>query len=246
MRLFYLGLLFVFLPFVQTARAQDCTGPSGAKGDVMFNSSFDAFQGCTSRGWMAFHQPAPPPPPPPDPCTTSGAPGTACADGQTVYAGSWNGSRYYTTVADQGANAYWGTHNVLLGANAQSMTDGLTNTNTALASIEANPGASCAGTYNPPGCAPNAHMLCKDLRTTLGGDWYLPAQNELINVIYANRVAIGGITDDDPWGDPWSLETAYWSSTESGEEVAFYVKFQNGEDHFYLKSGNFRVRCVKR
>lgn len=198
----------------------------------MFNSSFDAFQGCTARGWMAFHQPAP------DPCTISGTPGTACADGQTVYAGTWNGSRYYTTTADQSASARYGTRGVTLGANAQSLTDGLTNTNTALISIDANPQTGICNTnpYNPPICAPNAHFLCRDLRTTLGGNWYLPAYNEIVNILYANRNAIGGFSN-----------TYYWSSSEIDNNYGESVSLLNGSSPaFTSKNSPYPVRCVRR
>ncbi len=234
MRLCYLVFLFALLSFAQAANAQDCTGPNGVKGDVIYNNSFDTFQGCTARGWMGFHQSAP------DPCTTSGTPGTACADGQTVYAGSWNGNRYYTTKADQSASAYWGAFLVNLGANAQSLTDGLTNTNTALASIEGNPqaGACNAVPYNPPACMPNAHILCKDLRSTLGGDWYLPARDEIMNVLYANKDAIGGFP---------SVDTLYWSSTELGNTSAHTVGIPSGivtsRSRYDLST---RTRCVRR
>ncbi len=158
-------VLLVLLGVATSAQAQSCSNPAGVTGDIIYNASDDVFQGCTPSGWMAFHQI------PPDPCTVSATAGTLCADGQTVYAGSWAGNRYYTTIADQTAGSRYGTHNVLLGANAQSVSDGWTNTNTALASIDANPqaGGCSASPYNPPACALNAPVLCRDLRTTLGG-----------------------------------------------------------------------------
>lgn len=225
--------LFAFTTLIfatSPARAQGCTNPNGVKGDLLFNSTYDVMQGCTARGWMAFHEPAPP-----DPCITSGTPGTACNDGQTVYAGSWNGSRYYTTTADQSAIAYWGTYGVSLGASAQSVSDGLTNTNTALASIEANPSGSCSGQFNPPGCTPNAHVLCKNLRTSLGGNWYLPANDEILNVLYANQLAIGGL-----------MSTMYWSSTEYDAYNGYDVTLSDGSTGRTNKSNDNRVRCVRR
>lgn len=47
-----------FMLCTASAHAQDCTNPNGIKGDVIFNSTYDVMQGCTARGWMAFHQPA--------------------------------------------------------------------------------------------------------------------------------------------------------------------------------------------
>lgn len=209
-----------------------CPGRSFKAGRVIYNADHGVLQVCLADNtWKALHKPAPS-----DPCTTSGTPGTACADGQTVYAGSWNGSRYYTTKADQSAGAYWGTYNVTLGVSAQSLTDGLTNTNTALASIEANPqtGGCSAAPYNPPACAPNAHILCKDLRATLGGNWYLPAIDEIINVLYANRTAIGGFS------------TFYWSSTTTLTSAAKAMSFSGGFDTYGYVNTPWRVRCVRR
>lgn len=87
-------LVFSVLP----AQAQDCTNPNGIKGDLLFNETYDVLQGCTARGWMAFHEPAIPVP---DPCTTTSTPGTLCADGVTKYAGtlSYDGTRLYVPLA---------------------------------------------------------------------------------------------------------------------------------------------------
>ncbi len=216
-------------------RAQDCSNPDGIKGDVIFNTTYDAFQGCTGHGWAAFHVPAAAV----DPCVTSSTPGTACADGQTVYAGSYNGNRYYTTKTDQSTDSYWGTRGVTLGAGAQDPDNGLANTNTALASIEGNPQAGIcnAAPYNPPACTPNAFVLCKNLRSTLGGDWYLPAYNEIVNVLYANRAAIGGFSSD-----------RYWVSYEPDANFAFTLDFYDGNVWpvgKHTNTGN-RTRCVRR
>ncbi len=43
--------------------AQDCTGPDGYTGTILYNASFDVFQGCTLNGWVAFHAVKSPPPP---------------------------------------------------------------------------------------------------------------------------------------------------------------------------------------
>ncbi len=233
---FSLLLLFTVFLNVTPAWAQ-CTGPVGALGDMIFNQTHDSFQGCTTRGWMVFHEPDMPV----DPCTVSNVVGTACTDGQTVYAGTWNSNRYYTTVADQtaGLTAYYGTYNATLGVNAQSADDGFLNTNTALTTIEANPSSGfCGDQFNPPDCMPNAHALCKGLRTTLGGDWYLPAMNELINVLYTNRVAINGFST--------ASSDYYWSSTETNNLSAKRVQFSNGASSDDFKDRRFRVRCLRR
>lgn len=198
-------------------QAQDCSSPDGIKGDVIFNTTYDAFQGCTGHGWQAFHVPAATV----DPCVTSSTPGTACLDGQTVYAGSWNGDRYYTTVADQGTNIRWKTSLGINDIATDSVVDGRANSNQV-----------------PNSTVFPAFKLCKDL--TAGGhtDWYLPAQNELSNVLYANRAAIGGI---------FAFNTNYWSSTESGTDYAIIFSESFGYAFSEMKTANnIKVRCVRR
>ena len=57
MKILLLLLATILLPL--SARAQ-CTDPSGTSGEIRFNTTYDVFQGCTTRGWMAFHAPASP------------------------------------------------------------------------------------------------------------------------------------------------------------------------------------------
>ncbi len=229
-----LGVLFIGICAMVPAHAQNCTGPDGAPGDIIYSSSFDVFQGCTPGGWMAFHDAVPPPSI--DPCTTSSTPGTACADGQTVFAGMAGANRLYTTTADQSSAAYWGAQNTNLGANAQSSTNGLMNTNTALLFFENNPqaGACNVAPYNPPACTPNAHVLCQILRTTLGGDWYLPADREL-EVLFNNGAAIGGFGNAN-----------YWASTENYGFQAFLRQYPSNVSDVTNKDAMLRVRCVRK
>jgi len=52
-------IVFIFLLFSYSPQAfAQCVNPAGVPGEVQFNTSHDVFQGCTSRGWMAFHPPA--------------------------------------------------------------------------------------------------------------------------------------------------------------------------------------------
>ena len=226
-----LSLVLLVLVFAasSSAHAQTCTQPDGVPGDVMYNSAFGVFQGCTTRGWAAFHNAVAA-----DPCTTTSTVGTECIGGQVVYAGTHNGNRLYTTKTDQSAAAYWGAAGVSLGANAQSTTNGLLNTNTAWASIEANPQAGgCTSPYNPPACTPNAHVLCKELRTTLGGDWYLPATDEL-QAMLLNGAAIGGF-----------ISASYWSSTYAALFSALSRQYPGGASGNAMKNAMYSVRCVR-
>ncbi len=220
---------------------QPCPGKTFKAGQAIYNGDHGALQVCLADNtWKAIHKPAAAAL---DSCTTTSTIGTTCADGQTVYAGTWNGDRYYTTKNDQtsGMTAYYGTYQVDLGANSRDAVNGLLNTNTALASLEANPqtGACNAAPYNPPICAPNAAMLCKGLRTTLGGNWYLPARDELINVLYNNRVAIGGFST--------TSSDEYWASTNfSGGWYAYGINFSDAGTSDSDKNRTLRVRCVRK
>ena len=255
MRIKYLTLLFlfVFLPMGNTAYADcvlagtavcdgvACPGKTFKAGQMIYNSDHAVLQICLADNtWKGLHRNSSLF----DPCTISSTVGIACADGQTVYAGTWNGNRYYTTKNDEtlAPPTYYGAYNVNLGANARSLTDGLTNTNTALAYIEANPQTgTCTDPQNPPACTPNAHLSCKALRTSLGGNWYLPAYNEILNVLYANRVAIGGFYT--------TMNYYYWTSTESSNTQAYVGNFSSGGGVIAPKNGYSaltRVRCVKR
>lgn len=49
--------LLLFLTLLPTlSHAQTCVNPTGYTGVILYNSAHDTFQGCTLRGWMAFHQ----------------------------------------------------------------------------------------------------------------------------------------------------------------------------------------------
>lgn len=217
-------LLLAFMPF--KAMAQACTNPNANLGDFIYNNTHEVFQGCTQRGWMGFHQI-------PD-CPLIGS---TCADG-TKYAGSISGTRLFVTPADQHAAAYWGTYNFTTGET--SMTDGITNTNNLVVHV-----TNGDGTYNPtpdaaPNGTPNAGLICYNLVANGYSDWYLPARDEL-NVIYTNRVAIGGLSAD-----------GYWSSTENNATTAWGQIFTNsgGNQGVQVNGGkqttDGAVRCVRR
>lgn len=55
LRLFLFTLL-AFFTIPAISYAQTCVNPTGYTGVILYNSAHDTFQGCTLRGWMAFHQ----------------------------------------------------------------------------------------------------------------------------------------------------------------------------------------------
>ena len=75
---------------------------------------------------------------------------------------------------------------------------------------------------------------CNGLTVGQHEDWYLPNQDEL-NQLYVNRVAIGGFNDD-----------YYWSSTEIDDDYAWIQNFNYGFQHYDDKDdSNYSVRGVR-
>jgi len=77
----------------------------------------------------------------------------------------------------------------------------------------------------------NAKKACEDL----GDGWRLPTKDEL-NLMYINRVAIGGFAN-----------YYYWSSTEIDNYYACYFNFTNGLANKFLphKTNTYYVRAVR-
>lgn len=157
--------------------------------------------------------------------------GTEC-DGGAIYAGDLSGRRLYVTAdAYEISNAYWGMYN--LPANADSSTDGRTNTVNAYNAIQQNLRTSggCSGNYNPPACSPNAIVYCHELVAHGHDDWYLPAHSELA-VLRTNASQIG-----------MSDNTEQWTSTETAPMRAVYLSHFNG--YTYHKRDRGYVRCIR-
>jgi hypothetical protein len=121
--------------------------------------------------------------------------------------------------SDQGV-APWGCYGTLIsGADGTAIGTGNQNT------IDIMTGCNEAGI---------AARLCGDL--VLGGysDWYLPSKDEL-NMLYINKVAIGGFADN-----------YYWSSTEGDNYNAGTQYFGYGSQNNFLGKNNYLgVRAVR-
>ena len=79
-----------------------------------------------------------------------------------------------------------------------------------------------------------AAKLCDDLILNGYDDWFLPSKDEL-NILYQNRVLIGGFAPD-----------VYWSSSELNYLNAWYQPFNNGYQNYnYYKDITYRVRAVR-
>jgi len=141
--------------------------------------------------------------------------GNTCSDG-SKFAGDTN---LYVTDVNQSTGVRWSTEFVDTGAD--SATNGAANQQWIV--------------DNETLSQYPAFELCENLDRHGHQDWYLPARNELRDVLYANRSAIGGFTTG------W-----YWSSTEYNSYDAWYVTFTNGYKNRYTKYDTNDVRCVRR
>jgi hypothetical protein len=116
----------------------------------------------------------------------------------------------------------------LIGITAQSYSNGLTNTD----AIIAQTGAPATTAY--------AAGIAK---LYLGGgfnDWYLPAAWEL-NACYQSA----GIVNNILGPTNGFANTIYWSSTEGGNDSAWFQYFNFGYQLFSFKSSFFNVRAVR-
>lgn len=228
--MFLICALVAFAPI--TAHAQNCTGPDGVPGDLLYNSAYDVFQGCTTRGWMAFHE--------------SGAPalpdcpnvGDTCVDG-TKYAGSLGAVRLYAPIADSASAAAWGIFN--FGIAAGDVNDGRANSNVAYTHVMAGDGS-----YNPPpdaapNIASNIFVICKNLNAGGHTDWYVPSLNELA-VLYSNRSIIGGFVTNGPYWTSTDLTIIGGASGSAFRQLFDAVGWQNSN----LRSDTLNLRCVRR
>lgn len=153
-----------------------------------------------------------------DPCET-GPEGTVCTSDGAIYAGELGGIRIYAAPQDETGTFEWGSG---YNDDADSNTDGLTNTNNLVADGHSHPAAA----------------IC---RNEHGADWYLPAIDEL-DVLYNNRSAIDANADGS-----FNTGTAYWSSTEySNFTTGSWAQNFGGGQGGTSKTAAINVRCVRR
>ena len=134
------------------------------------------------------------------------------------------------SLTNVAANIVWtitAFQNTLIGATAQSYSDGLTNTN----AIIAQTGAPANDTY----AAGRARLY------TWGGfsDWYLPSTWEL-NMCFNSAAIVNKIAGVTPF-----LTSTYWSSTETNATSANTKTFTNGNSSSFSKNLGNQVRAVR-
>ncbi len=226
---------------VRCVRKLKCTSPDAPLGAIIYNEDEDVFQGCTLKGWWAFHEY------PTNSCTgTTSDPtiGETCDDG-SIYAGlSPDGNvAMYTTPADAASTYTWndGTSNYT-DTSMANCTDTSPGTAVTCQTGEANT-AFLVGATGEPDYPFAAAEYCDGLSAHGYDDWYLPAQDEL-NVLYTNKNTgdLNGTFDESgsyPTG--W-----YWSSSEFQSDQARYQYFDTGNMTDLNKTNAMAVRCVRK
>ncbi len=149
-----------------------------------------------------------------------------------------NGEVIYASPTDNSTSVEWGG----FGTNTTALTDitslaaanmdfsGEANTATIVAQLETNNDKAYAA------------KLCADLVAYGFDDWYLPAAGEL-NELYKKL----GPTNNGFGGSGQMPSGAYWSSSESGNDVAWAQRFDDGTQlGVNVKYAKYRCRCARR
>jgi hypothetical protein len=142
------------------------------------------------------------------------------------------GNENYLVVAliDQSLGQIWSNiDDTLIGPSAQSLWDGLTNSNAIVGQ---------AGFTN------GAAKTCLDLILQDKNDWYLPSIQEL-NKLWSNYLEVSK-TLSQTSGATLLQTGLYWSSTEYGDSSAWGFKFTSGTADGYSKTNPYYVRAVRK
>ena len=256
MRFLFLILFSLFLPVPAHA---DCTNPDRPLGQMVYNTDWGVFQGCTPAGWVRFNRPTTSPP--------EGCPGIGdiCTGTHAgiIYAGEYEGYKLYVTGADAPAGTYaW--NNGSSGERSDLDNTPMPNCPTLGSprsgnrySDLSNPAcigirgrrythyqAHFTGIGSPYQAASYCYNLGKATDPSGPGnplahgynDWYLPAVDEL-EFIYDNL---------GPQPNHGFQSATYWSSSENNGNNAWNHNFTSGYQGYNLKNNNYRVRCVRR
>lgn len=164
--------------------------------------------------------------------------GTVCADG-TIYAGISPDTsvKMFTTRCDYGQT--WNGSACIGSRLPQNWNNGTTNW-TSTGYTNTNTGkANSAGIFASAdaGSPHAAATACENLNQDGHTDWYLPSINE-VNIMYAGKNTIRNF---DLSG------IGYWSSTESGSDIACRQRFSDGFQYCSASKNQVQhARCVRR
>jgi hypothetical protein len=168
--------------------------------------------------------------------------GKSYQGGLIAYLNTSDGTGLIAAASDQSTVMQWtlpAYQSLLIGASAQSTTDGSANTDAIIAQTL----AAVANTYAAGIC--RLHSAPGD-----GGlnDWYLPSKDEL-NYLWENLADSDGNNSNSGPTDPNNLGGFaygyYWSSTEIDNYVAWRQSFGNGFQNASGKSNFYYVRAVR-
>jgi hypothetical protein len=98
--------------------------------------------------------------------------------------------------------------------------------------------ASCAGAGGTDSMAmtwADANSWCANMNFGGYKDWFLPSKEQLNDVLYANKAALGGFTS-----------SIYWSSTRDTAYSSWGEQFSDGSPTRNGTPGINSVRCVRR
>lgn len=124
-----------------------------------------------------------------------------------------------SSTSDQSTSAEWGCYGTTIsGADGTAVGTGNQNT------IDIEAGCTTVGI---------AADICANLVLNGYSDWFLPSKDEL-NLMYINRVAIGGFADFD-----------YWSSSEYDANRTWNQFFDYGGQGNGIKYWGSHMRCVR-
>jgi hypothetical protein len=132
-------------------------------------------------------------------------------------------------LTDESTSQAWSNVSATeIGASAQSIWDGLSNSNAIVGQA---------------GHTSSAAKLCLDLVSEGQSDWYLPSIQELNmlwNSYYTVARALSQIS-----GATQLTNNSYWSSLEGSDTNAWYFTFYYGYQGLDVKINDFYVRCVR-
>ena len=134
-------------------------------------------------------------------------------------------------LTDQSTSQAWSNvTSTDIGVSAQSLWDGLSNSNAIVAQA---------------GHTSSAAKLCLDLETGGQSDWYLPSIQEL-NMLWNNNYTVARALSQIS-GATQLTNTYYWSSSEAPGYGAwqFYFGYYRAASNSYSKTSPYRVRAVR-
>ena len=132
-------------------------------------------------------------------------------------------------ITDQSMSKAWSNlTSTLIGPSAQSLWDGLSNSNAIVAQA---------------GHTSSAAKLCLDLVSGGQSDWYLPSIQEL-NMLWNNYYTVAKALSQISGATQLS-NNYYWSSSEDFNNDACYFLFNYGFTDYYIKYMENYVRAVR-